>query len=243
MTLGVGDSWYLANGYAGKTHTWVPSDTEENYNKNISDPKRRERLAEAGWTRDNVSYTFNTHGFRSEEFFQSGDSAMFLGCSLTTGIGVGLEYTWTHIVAQELGVHNYNLGVGGGCIDMCFRFAHYWIPQLRPKYVFMLTPNLHRLEIVTRRDNFLFLPNMTNDDSFYMKWLTNDVNGQMNRLKNQIAIRDVCARYDAELFEIQVEDTMEKRRLLGANTWARDIMHPGKEWNRALADDFLSMMA
>lgn len=240
--LGVADSWYKVNGYAGDTWSWCPSDSQDRFERNILDPEKREKIEEAGWTRDNISYTFNAHGFRSEEFIES-DSVMFLGCSLTMGVGVDLESSWAYKVANSLGLRRYNLGVGGGCIDMCFRFAHYWIPRLRPKYVVMLTPSAGRLEILTDRENILYLPNMVYDDLFYQRWLMNDVNGDMNRLKNQIAIRYICEQHDAKLFEITVEDTMAKRTVLGPNTWGRDVLHPGREWNESMAHDFLSMMA
>jgi hypothetical protein len=235
-----GDSWYKVKGYSSNTVAWIPSDTEENFHSNMANPLQRAKIEEAGWTEQNISYTFNAHGFRSEEF-GDGESVMFLGCSLTAGVGVDLESSWAHIVSESLGLRRYNLGVGGGSADMCFRLAAFWIPRLRPRYVCMLTPNVGRMEILTEDDDLLYLPNRA-EEEFYLNWLSNDVNMDMNRLKNQIGIRHICEENDAKLFEITVEDTMAKRMVQGKNTWARDLMHPGREWNVSMAQDFLTLI-
>lgn len=239
--IGEGDSWYKVLGYQGTTQQWCQSDTEFKYRIHMRNDEKRRMIEAEGWTADNVSYTFNAHGFRSEEF-ESGDSVMFLGCSLTAGIGVDLENTWAYKVASSLGLRRYNLGVGAGCIDMCFRLAQYWIPRLRPKYVVMLTPDVNRVEIVTPENDILYLPNMMEPDQFYKRWLSNPVNANMNRLKNQIAIRHICEKYDARLFETTVEETLKVRKSLIHKNWARDLMHPGREWHAGIADDFLKMM-
>ena len=138
--MSYGQSWYSMFDFAGKTSTWCPSDTEVRFDQNMADPKQRALMEEYGWTRENVSYTFNAEGFRAEEFTDGvNDSVLFLGCSHTVGIGVDLESSWAYKVAHSLGLRRYNLGIGAGSADTCFRLAHHWIPLLRPKYVMMLT--------------------------------------------------------------------------------------------------------
>ena len=241
MIHSYGHSWYSINGFSGKTVTWCPSDSEDRFNANMADPKQRARLEEYGWTRDNVSYTFNTDGFRSEEFtYEPSDSVLFLGCSLTAGIGVDLESSWTHRVANSLGLRNYNLGVGGGSSDTCFRLAYHWIPRLRPKYVMMLTPSPTRKEvllddeIVNCMANVEYIPDEKIKD-FYTRWLSHPANAEMHQLKNVMGVQTICNSIGVPLVEIHSNILATSRMI----TAGRDLMHPGREWNEKVATRFL----
>ena len=240
--MSYGQSWYKIKGFVGKTVTWCPADAEDTFERNMADPKQRARLEKFGWTRDNVSYTFNRDGFRADEFTGGEhDSIVFLGCSLTMGIGMTLEDTWAYNVASTLGLRRYNLGVGGGGSDMCFRLAHHWIPRLRPKYVVMMTPHAGRMEVLLDDENRLYLPNMSSiyGHQFYMDWLSHPANADMNRLKSVMGIQMICNSIGVPLIEIPVEDCITIPGKEACNTWARDLMHPGKEWNRNMTDLFL----
>lgn len=240
------------NRYNGKTVNWVPSDEEWRFEENMADPRKRELLEKFGWTKESITYTFNNYGFRSDEFTDGvHDSIVFLGCSLTMGIGMRLEETWAYRVASSLGLRRYSLGIGGGGPDMCFRLAHHWIPKLRPKYVMMLTPYSARTEIVTENRIFQFLPNWPAkpDDKrkqvfepYYDAWLSHPANADMNGLKCSLGVRSICENFDAELIEIPL-DLLEIKTLMTAEGWnstvARDLNHPGTDWNRAVSEKFL----
>jgi hypothetical protein len=246
-TPSYGQSWYKIYGYAGKTSTWCVSDTQDQWDANMADPEKRAKLEEFGWTRDNVSYTFNKDGFRADEFTDGvNDSVLFLGCSLTMGIGMSLEKTWAYKVAHSLGLRRYNLGVGGGGSDMCFRLAYHWIPRLRPKYVVMLTPSAERMEIVMDTENLLYLPAVHNNkNSFYYNWLSHPANADMNRLKSVMGVQTICNSIGVPLVEIPVEECTVPRNNEPVESWerdilqpnpsraflARDLMHPGWTWN------------
>jgi hypothetical protein len=243
-----GKSWYTIHEFAGKTVTWCPSDSEDRFERNMADPKQRAMLERYGWTKDNISYTFNKDGFRSEEFtYEPNDSVLFLGCSHTVGIGVDLESSWTHKVASSLGLRHYNLGIGAGSSDTCFRLAHHWIPRLRPKYVMMLTPESGRMELFEDKNIIKFIPSMTQFnhtnhvtamiEGFYTNWLTNPANSELNRLKNVMGVRTICNSIGAPLVEIPIDDMYNPYMI---QTMARDLMHPGKDWNERVAERFLT---
>lgn len=253
MIHSYGHSWYSIHGFSGKTVTWCPSDSEDRFNANMADRKQRARLEEFGWTRDNVSYTFNTDGFRSDEFtYEPSDSVVFLGCSLTMGTGVDLQSSWAYQVASSLGLRRYNLGVGGGSADMCFRLAHHWIPRLRPKYVMMLTPRTGRMEIVMEKNIIPCIPNMTYlpDDvmarisDYYNAWLSYPANAEMNQLKNVMGVQMICNNLGIPIIEIPLDTTVfiENETLTQSFCEGRDLMHPGKRWNDAVAKTFLDRM-
>ena len=241
MTKSYGQSWYSVNGYSGKTETWTGSDSEERFNQNMANPTKREALEHFGWTRDNVSYTFNKDGFRSEEFtYEANDSVLFLGCSHTMGLGLDLESTWTYKVASSLGLRHYNLGVSAGSSDMCFRLAYHWIPRLRPKYVVMMTPNSVRAEIVMDNDIKMYLPTSPDIDQFYLNWLSHPANRDMHRLKNVMGVQTICDSIGVPLIEIPIED---KKFLLKDYSWARDMMHFGRSWNNKVSEIFLQKIS
>ena len=245
--MSYGQSWYSMFDFAGKTSIWCPSDTEVRFDQNMADPKQRALMEEYGWTRENVSYTFNAEGFRAEEFTDGvNDSVLFLGCSHTVGIGVDLESSWAYKVAHSLGLRRYNLGIGAGSADTCFRLAHHWIPLLRPKYVMMLTPVNVRLEMVLEKHLVNLTPQMLDYiekyyveilQGFYNGWLSHPANTELNRLKNVMGIQSICNSIDVPLVEMPAEEAlqvMDWRVTLG-----RDLMHPGREWNEVVAERFL----
>jgi len=248
MTKSYGQSWYAVNGYAGKTVTWCPSDTEERFNNNMADPKQRKLMENYGWTQDNVSYTFNKEGFRADEFAGGvNDSVLFLGCSHTVGIGVDLESSWAYKVAHSLGLRRYNLGVGASSADTCFRLAHHWIPRLRPKYVVMMTPADVRMEMVLEKHLVNLTPYMLNYiekhyaemlQGFYNGWLSHSANGELNRLKNVMGVRTICNSIGVPLVEMPAEENLH-----GIEPLARDLMHPGREWHDRVAQVFLEKLS
>lgn len=123
----------------GKTVYWITRDNEENFRKN---PK-------PGYTETSITYTYNSHGFRTKEFdFSNGKgNILFLGCSHTEGIGLRAEDTWVHKVSQHFPDHNcYNLGIGGGGVDMVTRFLYNLSGLMRPEVVFILWPSIVRFE-------------------------------------------------------------------------------------------------
>ena len=236
-----GQSLYTLNGSAGKTIKWCQSDSEERFDEHMANAKSRAKLEEFGWTRDNVSYTFNRDGFRSEEFtYEPNDSVLFLGCSLTAGIGVDLESSWAYRVASSLGLRRYNLGIGAGSADTCFRLAHHWIPLLRPKYVMMLTPSDTRKEVLAGNEiincmaNMTYLPDEKIKD-FYNYWLMHPANAEMNQLKNVMGVQTICNSIGVPLVEIHSNILASSRMA----TAGRDLMHPGREWNEKVATRFL----
>lgn len=269
-----GDSWYKLIGFCNTTRNWVISDTEELYRQNLID--HADQLQELGWNDTSVTYTFNSDGFRSDEFIETErDSIVFLGCSLTMGIGIPLQDTWAYKVAQSLNLRCYNLGVGGTSADGCFRLANYWLPILKPKYVCMLTPALGRMELIDNNTIHGFLPmqltpndmreklerainiilnsdqkdeySKTQLNAFYEKWVSNSINPTLNREKNQLAIRHICQENNIKIFELTFEENAPIFNPSGFTEKsiiekARDLIHPGKQWNVELAEKYLQMI-
>jgi hypothetical protein len=82
---------------------WCPTDTPEAAGDDYRD------------THDEMFYTVNRQNFRADQFKKINDKPvlMCLGDSFTYGIGVRDAETWPSILADRLGMVNWNMGTGG----------------------------------------------------------------------------------------------------------------------------------
>ena len=219
---------------------WCPMDTEELYLRNRRE--QPELLAQHGWWDYRpFDYRFNSHGFRSAEFDHR-PSIMYLGCSLTMGIGVAQEQTWAYRVSERLGMGCWNLAQGGAAMDTCFRSAEHWVTRLRPERVIMLCPP-ERLEWVDEDgDAHTLLPSeQTGRESkgamgeFYRRWLTHPENNRLNYLKNLWAMERLCDRQNIVMHHWRWQDMFDLR----CPSLARDLWHPGAETHQLFAEKVL----
>jgi hypothetical protein len=216
---------------------WHGTDSEELYQKNlITHP---EKLSKFGWDNREFTYKFNSQGFRADEFDLSSPNIMFLGCSHTFGIGLPVESTWAHIVSTSLNFKNFNLGVGGASNDTAFRLAYYWIKQLSPAIVIHLSTDRTRIELHTIDNQVKNITawnyNFDNTKEFVRHWLANEVNTDMNYLKNTLAIKQLCNDLNIKHIQEEVFNVQNLDR-------ARDLQHFGEITNRRIAAMFLSKL-
>jgi hypothetical protein len=88
-----------------------------------------------------TTMTCNEEFFRSDTFRTDEDAIMFVGCSLTQGIGIDDEQlVWPWRVGKHFDMKVWNLGMGGmGESYMCWVATEY-LHRLNPKAVCMLIP-------------------------------------------------------------------------------------------------------
>ena len=82
---------------------WCPTDTPKAASDDYSN------------THDEMFYTVNRQNFRAEQFKKENDKPvlMCLGDSFTYGVGVRDNETWPSILADSMGMVNWNMGTGG----------------------------------------------------------------------------------------------------------------------------------
>ena len=97
-------------------------------------------------------YNLNLLGYRSIEFKKV--SLITAGCSVTYGMGVPLEETWSSIFSKKLNKKNVNLAAPGwsseAIVDNLFK---YFYKYGNPKIVAVLFPDYNRL-IYTSHENY-----------------------------------------------------------------------------------------
>lgn len=238
--------WHPGVNEANTVSEFMPTDTKESFEKLCQVPEYREYFRQQGWLEPGaITYAINSYGFRCEEF-DDRDCIIALGCSFTVGIGLPVESTWPQIVGKALGLVPYTMAWGGSSADTCFRLAEYWVPRLRPKAVFMLTPPPNRFELIKATgvppiDNYM--PNSesnsaTEIDGFLKHWHTMDENSRLNQKKNKLAIRAMCTEFDIPFYEYEAFGHMSlSREEIG---YARDRMHGGAGGHAKLAERMLN---
>lgn len=225
---------------ASQTVDWFSSDDRDTYLKNLANAEKKKIIERNGWNEHNITYSFNSHGFRADEFTDD-DSIMFLGCSLTLGTGIPREHSWAHLVSQTLNLKNYNLGISGGSNDSAFRLANHYIPQLKPKIVVFMATAPQRFDIISDQEIYTLMHTRVPkqfDGEFYRSWITYEENGELNWKKNYYAIQHLCREHNIKL----VYSTPSKHLEWPLSDNGRDIIHPGKESNLILANAVLELV-
>lgn len=224
--------------YANESLYWLPSDTKELYEKNLKE--KYQLLKDNDWIDKSFTYNFNSHGFRCNEFTTE-PTVMFLGCSLTCGIGLPIESIWPELVSKQLNMHCANLGQGGGSNDSSFRLCYGWIDIIKPKIVVLMSPPGIRLEIIS--DNFMFnLSGAWDQDNtklynyFVRDWSMNDNNNYFNSLKNQLAIENLCTSRNIKFLCLSDQDLADIKE----SDLARDLIHSGRLKNKKISEYVLT---
>lgn len=234
--------WHPGVNFAGTSLDFMPSDTKESLDKLCQVPEYYEYFKQHGWLEPGgITYKFNSYGFRCDEFDEQ-DCMIALGCSFTLGIGLPVHSTWPQKTGQQLGLVPYTLAWGGTSADTCFRLAEYWIPQLKPKAVFMLTPPPARFELIRASGDVPienYLPQSESQsaseiDSYLRHWFTAEENCRLNQIKNKLAIKAICNDLQIPCFIYDAFVYMGKsREEIG---YARDRMHSGPRGHELLAE-------
>jgi len=222
-----------------QTSTWLDSDSADVFSRNMSDPARRQQLEKYGWDKPGIiTYKFNSHGFRCDEFNES-LGIITIGCSFTAGVGLPVESIWPNLIGSDLGLSVWNLGIGGASMDTCFRLLSLYIHRLNAEYVLLLTPPEQRFELHTTEKVQCFHP-QTIIHPIQNFWYQCETNGQLNFIKNVLAIQQLCNQHNKKLIVKRSDrdlcGTLEPR-----DQWppARDLLHVGADEHKECAQRFL----
>jgi hypothetical protein len=222
----------------GRVLHWKGSDKQELFEQNCQDPVKKELLQQLGWLDpDCISYKLNSFGFRDEEF-DARPCGIALGCSHTEGIGLPEEFAWPRVLSQLVGIHIWNLGVGGSSIDTTFRLLDHWLPRLNPKFVVLCVPPDSRVEVFDSTDPVSLTPNFYPSDhllTYYKVWSTGENNARVSKRKNLLAMQQLCDQANTPL------RYLDHSALLHSGH-ARDLMHFGVASHNAFARQMYNLL-
>lgn len=233
-------------------------DNPENYNP------------ESGYSDSCITYQWNRHGFRSEEFVNDGrDSILVIGCSFTVCLGVPLEHAWPTLLGNTLSKKVYNLGLAASSGDYAVRALYKTINALKPKAVFILWPPLASREL-SHHGRYIPFKLADKNDSMSRFDSSMPVLGDLSYVlyqyqKNCALAENICNAagvklcalplYDMKYYnEIPLNQNLHDRgfvrgfvelRFLGHDRnfrYARDGLHFGKEWNQYVAELYIDQL-
>ena len=223
--------------HSGTKLPWLAGDNPKRYEKNLT--SQRDLLACNGWIGRYFDYQLNSHGFRSSEFTND-DTVMFLGCSLTCGIGLPVDVIWPELVSRHLGMNCANLGQGGCSADTAFRLCLGWIDRIKPRMVIYMKPPGIRWELVNQQTITSIRASTYQMDSLLVTlipyiehYIIDNNNGYFNNIKNTLAIESICRERGIKTL------VFEPLQAITAQDCARDCMHPGVESHRQFAQQVI----
>lgn len=220
--------------------TWMPSDKESTWMDNQDDPITRERLARCGWTADNIQYRYNNYGFRSDDDFEVGSSGgvIYLGCSLTEGIGLNVEDTWAYRMHANLGGRFYNLGQSATGIETQYRLMRAWVPMLRPSAVLTLGAIGPRRELLGDTGTLVIGPWMDAYDVGHTEHaLMGELEHAISTQRTLDAMRHVAMRFGVPLYMPSRETAGRAFAARSPDDCARDGIHWGRGWHAEMGRD------
>lgn len=224
--------------YRSSTQMWSGTDSQGLFLANLANPVKKQMLTQLGWDSCNISYQYNSHGFRCDEF-DDRPCGLALGCSHTHGVGLPVDCTWSHLLTQLTGTHVWNLGSGGAAIDTVFRIFDCYVTRLLPKFVCVLVPPLERFEYKNFENGFPIISvyDHHGQDKFAKEWLCQDHNSQHNTRKTLLAMAKIC---DDLGIPFIVNDSSDPKGLHHTNglqpDLARDLQHSGTIYQKYHAD-------
>ena len=99
------------------------------------------------WRGQEIRYDLNSDGYRARPWDQTdwARSIVCFGCSMTFGVGVGVEHSWPSLVETISGVPTVNLGIPGSSIQWAWiNTVRLILAGIRPRAVVYYWPEPSR---------------------------------------------------------------------------------------------------
>lgn len=119
-----------------------------NFKWNLEKRKNQTHKTSGSDNTGNITYTYNTLGFRGDKYPFQGQKKVLLavGCSFTEGVGVNDNETWPFFLANLLNYNHINLGFTGRSNDYIARVLLTYFDIIKPDYIHILYTDTHRRE-------------------------------------------------------------------------------------------------
>lgn len=221
-----------SDGVFGRTVYWAGSDSAENF---AQDPK-------PGYTEHSITYSFNLHGYRTDEFdFDSQDPVtLCLGCSHTMGIGHRQDHCWPGLLSRYFPHKKiHNLGQGGSSGDTVSRLLANAVKFFNIAEVFILWPSAARFETADQNWSLQNHGHWSYDAS--VDFLFGDAQTQYHYQKNNLLVKLLAEKYQFRIYALGIDQLWSKAfEKLARIEPARDV-HLSRAQQRFIFDTFLKV--
>jgi hypothetical protein len=222
----------LRNGFSQYSGTDIPKNILQWAPDKLNDPE--------------ISYQFNSRGFRTCELVYEPDKFRIVttGCSFTMGVAVKQSACWPEVLSTKIPDSVlYNLGVGGASIDYVIRSIFVTLDVLKPNLVCVLLPDPARCEVVLDGN----IHHATAHCPIFYKNYANDEYQEYQKTKNLEFLKLLCKHNQVPLIIcdskniFNIADSIDHQELSKFLDVARDGLHYGERWHKHVANKFLSM--
>jgi hypothetical protein len=244
----------LDNGYFWAD--FIPSDSEERYQENKTDPEQRRRLVENGWLdeqgndKNSFRYRLNAEGFRCDNFTNE-PGIVFFGCSHTYGIGVSTSDSWPQRVANHFGLQCWNLAHPGQSLSLQALYAATFLTEDIKNIkaiVVMETPDRFEYPFRSPDNRFGFWPLLSYTETRYKPspllgelYDGYPIKALFDGIKDQYIIRNVALDLGVPYVYRNVDQICahlpHKYLDLG-----RDLLHMGPRTQYYIADQYIKLL-
>ena len=249
---------------------WLQPDDHNKYVKHLADPEKRELLEKNGWIDNEFLYHINEDGFRHDggsdtsSFLSNQGGVLYLGCSITFGIGVPLEDTWSWKLHQRKfpDKRYMNMGLPGQGVETYYRILKSYIGIVKPEIVVCTFPWASgRSEIFDPNQSHWYSQFMSmaighmqismtdgnsDPDAFTRMSLYSPEASILRYMKHHDAIRWTCQENDATLLWLNIQEMAEivKKTRTSLHDpgcfvpewdFGRDLMHHGSKGHDAMS--------
>ena len=210
-----------------QTQFFSSSDSEERYAESL-----KTKPSNWEYRTTPVTYKRNSLGHRSIEIndLNFDNYILFLGCSITEGIGLPVEKRFSNVVADMLNCHAYTIGLAGTGNDVITYNLFTWLHKFkRPKLIVLQWTGSERFLSITK-DEKLF-PNGSWCDKKIVEFMS--LGNEIKYFKaRDILYRNLITNLipDIPIIEIRIGEFYPLK------DEARDLLHPGVNANQLKAN-------
>lgn len=240
------DNKIYGSGYTDPVFSTIGADSKNHFEEHLTT-----QPADWEYRTKQVTYKRNSLGHRCAELYDlDNEFILFTGCSLTEGVGVALEDTFTFKLSHQLGIDYYNIGLAGSGADLLAENLSMWFTNIKkiPKLVVIQwpAPNRHYQKFengLTPIGAWIAVRNGIVSDTVKKATKYDFVNEEV--IKNFVTASD--AGYFKHFSSVIRTTTLNFLNCLGIKyieftdeqfpklDVGRDLIHPGIKSNAALA--------
>lgn len=131
---------------------WQPDEFEiSSYKYSINDRKNKSFNTSGSDNTKLCTYTYNRLGFRGDDPSKEGFKIMSIGDSMTEGVGVSDNETWSHQLCKLIpNAVDLNFGCGGRSNDYISRCLLTYYDLVKPDLVLVMYTGFHRRDVFTQ---------------------------------------------------------------------------------------------
>lgn len=195
-----------------------------------------------------ITYSLNDYGHRCKSIqdIDPDNYILFLGCSVTMGIGVELEKSFSYLIAQEKKCDYYNLSLVGTGLDILEHNLVNWFFTIKkkPKYVVLQYPESTRFVSKIPGFSDLLKCGVWLQTEEHKRFIINSDQSGYFLARSKIISNLINTIVDVPSIKINLGgfQKYDNGIICKHLDYARDLLHGGNKTNERVAEQVLDQM-